>query len=294
MDVNISEAFNITAIGSYSEMDSHFATDADGSPINIQTVNGRQQARVATGELRLEGRVADRLNWTLGGFYYDGHATNDQTVSIPWLTMLLDQFLPNKIGPCVVCGTLTIQQGAALLDSDPSTYTFVNAHNVHDITSWAGFGHAVFDLTDQWSVNAGVRYSDDKKNVDFDNTRVQNPNLEVAATHTDWMVGVNWKATDATMMYATAATGYRPSAYNSRPFQWTQVVAVGQEDANSYELGLKMDLFDRTLRLNLAGFYIDYEHRILPVGGTECPVLNDPPGPPPLSERPCGGARYVA
>ena len=186
------------------------------------------------------------MNWTLGGFYYDGHAVNDQTVSIPWLTMLLDQFLPNAIGPCVVCGTLTMPEAAALLDSDPSTYTFVNAHNIHDVKSWAGFGHVVFDLTDQWSFNAGVRYSDDKKNVDFDNTRVQNPNLEVAATHTDWMVGVNFKATDTTMAYGTVATGYRPSAYNSRPFQWTQVVAVGQEDADSYELGLKMDLFDRT------------------------------------------------
>jgi iron complex outermembrane receptor protein len=290
-DVRISDAFNITAIGSYSELDSHFATDADGSPLNLQTVNGRQQIRVATGELRLEGRVAERLNWTLGGFYYDGHAINDQTVSIPWLTMLLDQFLPNKIGPCVICpppNNITIQQGAALLDSDPATYTFVNAHNIHDIKSWAGFGHVVFDLTDQWSFNAGVRYSDDQKDVDFDNTRVQNPSLQVAATHTDWMAGVNWKATAATMMYATAATGYRPSAYNSRPFQWTQVVAVGQEDADSYELGLKMDLFDRTLRLNLAGFYIDYAHRILPVGGTECPVLNDPPGPPVYLSSPPG------
>jgi iron complex outermembrane recepter protein len=287
-DFKINEAFNITAIGSYSELDSHFATDADGSPLNLQTVNGRQQIRVATGELRLEGRIASKLDYTVGGFYYSGHAVNDQTVSIPWLTMLLDQFLPNKIGPCVVCGTLTIQQAAALLDSDPATYTFVNAHNVHDITSSAGFAHLVFNLTDQWSVNAGLRYSDDNKDVNFDNTRVQNPSLTVSGTHTDYMAGVDWKATDTTMLYATFATGYRPSAYNSRPFQWTQVVAVGEEDADSYELGLKTDLFDRTLRINLAGFYIDYKHRILPVGGTECPVLNNPPGPPVYLTSPVG------
>ena len=259
-------------------------------------MNGRQQIRVATGELRLEGRIADRLNWTLGGFYYDGHAVNDQTVSIPWLTMLLDQFLPNKIGPCVVCRPqhITIQQAAALLDSDPSTYTFVNAHNVHDVKSWAGFGHVVFDLTDQWSFNAGVRYSDDKKNVDFDNTRVQNPNLEVAATHTDWMVGVNFKATDTTMVYGTAATGYRPSAYNSRPFQWTQVVAVGQEDADSYELGLKMDLFDRRLRLNLAGFYIDYDAPNSPRRRDGMPGAQRSARTAHLSDLPCGNPPYIA
>ena len=40
--------------------------------------------------------------------------------------------------------------------------------------------------------------------------------------------------------------------------------------------------------MNLAGFYIDYAHRILPVGGTECPVLNDPPGPPIYLSAPVG------
>jgi iron complex outermembrane receptor protein len=175
---------------------------------------------------------------------------------------------------------MTIPEAAALLDSDPATYTFVNAHNVHEIQSTAGFGHVVWNLTDKWTINAGVRYSDDQKDVNFDNTRVQNPSLSVGNTHTDYMAGINFKPTDSTMIYGTFATGYRPSAYNSRPFQWTQVVAVGQEDADSYELGLKTDLFDRTLRVNLAGFYIDYAHRILPVGGQECPVTNDPPGPP--------------
>ena len=279
-DIHFSEAFNIAAILAYSELDSHFATDADGSPLNIQTVNGTQQIEAFTGELRFSGRVADRVDWTVGGFYYDGNAVNDQIVSSPWLSMLLDQFLPNRFGPCILCGTLTFPEAAALLDSDPATYTFVNAHNVHDAESYAAFAHVVFDLSDRWTLNAGVRSSEDEKNVNFDNTRVQNPSVVVKDDHFDWRAGLDFRATDSVMIYGSTATGYRPSAYNSRPFQWTQVVVVGQEDAESYELGVKADMFDRTLRANLAAFYVDYGHRILPVGGSECPVINQPPGPP--------------
>ena len=57
--MHVSEAFNIAAIRSYSELDSHFATDADGSPLNIQTVNGSATDQISTGELRLEGRIAE-------------------------------------------------------------------------------------------------------------------------------------------------------------------------------------------------------------------------------------------
>jgi iron complex outermembrane receptor protein len=83
------------------------------------------------------------------------------------------------------------------------------------------------------------------------------------------------------MTYASVATGYRPPAYNPRPFTPEQAVAVGGEEAIAYELGLKSELFDQRLRLNLAAFYTDYEERIVPIGGTQCqgdPALPTDPG----------------
>jgi iron complex outermembrane receptor protein len=82
------------------------------------------------------------------------------------------------------------------------------------------------------------------------------------------------------MTYFSAASGYRPGSYNPRPFQWTGVVAVDAEESIAYEGGFKSDWFDRKFRLNAAGFYTNWKTRILPVGGTECLVLNQPPGPP--------------
>ncbi|HKE45666.1 MAG TPA: TonB-dependent receptor, partial [Steroidobacteraceae bacterium] len=88
-----------------------------------------------------------------------------------------------------------------------------------------------------------------------------------------------YKFTDTIMAYASAATGYRPQAFNPRPFQVTQFVKVDGEEATSYEVGMKADWADRRLRTNLAVFYIDYSQRILPVGGTECLLIpgSNPP-----------------
>jgi iron complex outermembrane receptor protein len=138
----------------------------------------------------------------------------------------------------------------------------------------------VFDITDRLAVNAGLRYSSDEKIVDFDNTRVQNPNVVVKGNSTDWRVGLDFKWTDSFMTYASVATGYRPGSYNPRPFQATQVVAVDAEESLAYEIGFKSDLFDNQLRLNIAAFYTDWKTRITPVGGTECPLIDL--GPPPV------------
>jgi iron complex outermembrane receptor protein len=232
--------------------------DDDGSPINIQTVDGLQTVDWFTAELRFSGRAWDKLDWTVGGFYYNGNSLNEQMVQIPFLSLILDG------------------NPAPLYASDP----FVNAQNDHDSRNFSGFGHFVYDFNDQISLTAGLRYSDDKKEVDFDNTRVQNPFLVVKDHHFDWKAGLDYQFNEDIMLYASAATGYRPGSYNPRPFQWTGVVAVDAEESIAYEGGIKSDWFDRKFRLNVAGFYTNWKTRILPVGGTECLVLNQPPGPP--------------
>ena len=72
------------------------------------------------------------------------------------------------------------------------------------------------------------------------------------------------------MVYGSAATGYRPPAYNPRPFTPAQAVEVGNEEMTAYELGVKADMLNHTLRTNVALFYSDYNKRIVPIGGTEC------------------------
>ena len=127
----------------------------------------------------------------------------------------------------------------------------------------------VFDLTEDWKLTGGVRYSHDTKDVDFDNSIVQST-INIDDNHFDWKVGLDYAFTDDILGYGSISTGFRPPAYNPRPFTPAQAVTVGGEELTAYELGIKADLFDRKVRANLAGFYSDYEQRIVPIGGTEC------------------------
>ena len=233
---NINQDVRMEAILAYRKFTGAFATDADQSPLGEQTVDGRQYFREFTGEVRFSGRAFDRLDWTVGYFHYDGRFRSGQQVSIP-------AFVP---GPFLV-----------------------NGLNITDSENNSGFAHGVYDITDKLSLTAGLRYSEDKKDENFDNTIVVTTG-SAKDSSLDWKAGLDYKLTDDILLYTSAATGYRPQAFNPRPFQVTQFVPVDGEENISYDFGVKGDFFDKSLRLNVAGFYIDYKKRILPVAGIEC------------------------
>ena len=246
LNVHFSDTMLLELIGSYSKFNGSFATDSDGSPFDEQLVDGIQHVTTKTGEARLSGKAFDKFDWTVGAYWYKGDFVNSQQVLIP-------AFVPTRL--------------------------LVNGHNETSSENISGFASGVFHVGDKLSLTAGVRYSTDKKNEDFDNSIVVTQ-LDTDESHFDWKVGADFKLTDSMLLYTSAATGYRPQAFNPRPFQPTQFVQVDGEEATSYEIGWKSDLADNRLRINLAAFYVDYNQRILPVGGTECTLLN-PMGPPP-------------
>jgi iron complex outermembrane receptor protein len=235
-DIHLSEHMLLEVIGSYGTTDGKFATDSDQSPFSVQLVDGIQRVDAKTGEVRLSGSAADKFDWTTGAFWYKGNFTNSQQVSIP-------AFVPTAL--------------------------LVNGRNTTSSENLSAFATGVFHVTDKFSLTAGLRYSTDKKDEVFDNSIVAT-SLDTDEHHFDWKAGADFKLTDSVMVYTSAATSYRAQAFNPRPFQVTQFVGVSGEEATSFEVGLKSDLLDNRLRVNVAAFYVDYNKRILPVGGTEC------------------------
>jgi len=234
-NIHFGDSVLLELIGSHSTFDGAFSTDSDQSPYSVQLVDGVQDVDSSTFEARLSGG-GDRFDWTLGAFWYQGDFTNSQQVSIP-------AFVPTAL--------------------------LVNGQNTTSSENLSAFGHGVFHVTDKLSLTAGVRYSTDQKDEEFDNSIVVTQ-LDTDESHFDWKAGIDYKFTENFMGYASAATSYRPQAFNPRPFQVTQFAGVDGEEATSYEIGLKSDLADNRLRINLAAFYVDYTQRILPIGGTEC------------------------
>ncbi len=101
MNWDLTDDVKLTAIGSYTDITSQLTSDADASPINFQVTGGQQDFHWATAEVRLSGRASDRLDWTVGGFYYTGKATNRQAVSFPPIPFGATGILPVTRCSCI-------------------------------------------------------------------------------------------------------------------------------------------------------------------------------------------------
>lgn len=144
--------------------------------------------------------------------------------------------------------------------------------------SLAIFGQATWKFTDATQLTLGGRYNDEEISVDFDNY-LKEESYSSKASDDVWLgkLSLQHFIGDATMLFATASTGYKGQAYDiSSDFdQSTADNPVAPEESKSIEAGVKTTLFEQRLQLNAVAFYAlydDYQAQNLVVDG-EGPLL---------------------
>jgi len=252
---DLGDKLKLTSISAYRAYDSTYSADIDLSPLAVNGQAGSRSFWSFTQELRLNGSIGenDLIEYTIGGFYIDQRTIDGSLIEIryvPWP----GQFQQN----------------------DP-----VNAD------SKAVFGQLLVHPTDRLTLIGGLRYTKEHKDYTFYRRTVSgelHPFLPFDGTtgvydgdRVDWRVGLQYQITDDVMAYAQASTGFKGGGINPRPFTQWQVVPFASETLTSYEAGLKTDLFDRKLRLNLAAFYSKYNDIQLTL--LSCPQFSDPDDP---------------
>lgn len=96
--------------------------------------------------------------------------------------------------------------------------------------------------------------------------------------------GIDWKPTDDVLTYASFSQGYRGAAFNGQAFNAPEEANFASlEKLNSFEIGLKSDLWNRRASFNAALFHYDYRNQqflnafALPGGaGTGFHTINAP------------------
>ena len=141
-------------------------------------------------------------------------------------------------------------------------------------TAWAVFGSAQYKFTDAFEMRAGVRYTNDEK--DFvtgtpEGFTFPDPTLPTSASlsddNTSWDLSGTYSITDSVNVYARIATGFRgASVQPAGPFG-NQSVAE-PETNTSYEVGVKADLLDQSVRMyfNLYHYEVN-DQQLTAVGG---------------------------
>ena len=196
-------------------------------------------------EVRLTSPADARVFW-VGGLYYFTE-TVDRTESF------LTQF--------------------SLLPAAGGDVTFVQDV---DSESYAAFGQITYPFTDRFSMTLGLRYTEDEKDA-RQIGRNNDPNdatpgiplfpgqpYDVTASDswesTTGRFGVDYRTESGQLLYASASKGFKSGIFPSQNNVVQNVgVATPEEEVWSYEIGAKTEWFDRTLRVNLALFHMDYE-----------------------------------
>jgi len=163
-------------------------------------------------------------------------------------------------------------------------------HTANETTSYAAYGQAQWELSEQWTVLVGGRYTYDEK--DYEATSVDcglTPEELAAAgfegfapcegvggsvniiseafsvsasdSWTDFspMGSVQYRPNDQTMLFATVSTGFKSGGFaGSQGVASAATDPVDPEEVINYELGFKSDFLDNSLRLNATAFYMDY------------------------------------
>ncbi|MDX2221843.1 MAG: TonB-dependent receptor [Rhodospirillaceae bacterium] len=139
--------------------------------------------------------------------------------------------------------------------------------------SMAGYLQIDYNVAEELTFTAGIRYTDEKKQVDFQpniNPRVAVANLfstrdiiaggiPVSRKTNLWTprFALNYQVTDDIMLFATATRGFKSGGWNARGTNAGAIQPFDPEIVWNYEAGARTDLFDNRLRFNVTGFYMD-------------------------------------
>ena len=151
----------------------------------------------------------------------------------------------------------------------------VNAH------SEAGFGTVILHPTSKLTITGGLRYTSEHKDYTFVRLGINGGPLAdpfgvyllngLTANYNghklDYRVSVDYRFNPQILAYATTSTGFKGGGVTARPFTVGQALNgdFAPETLTNYEVGLKTDLFDRRLRINIDGFYDKYNNIQLPI-----------------------------
>ncbi len=156
-------------------------------------------------------------------------------------------------------GPLSWQAGFFYFDSDLTITTnpfFAPATTVrHDNQTWALFGRGEYQLSDQFTISAGLRYTDDSKDFTGVATNFPVTPISVSDNEISWDASLAYQVNDNVNLYARAARGFRAPSIQGRDVAFFGAPSVAESEIiQSYEFGWKTQFADNRIRWNASAF----------------------------------------
>lgn len=232
------------SISAYRYSKFHFLLDSDGgavgSPVIVST-DATGIAKTFSQEFQLLSPQENSFKWILGAFYY--HSDSG--------------FYPIRL------------TGLAFTATGGST----DNTSRQKLNSYAAFGEASYEFLPDTTLTAGLRYTTDRYKADFLVTNAAG--VPISGTPYDnqanfskltYRAILDHKFSRDAMVYASYSRGFKSGGFNlSSPTYIlggvpVQAPIIAPEVLDAFEIGAKTELFDRKLRLNIAGYTYKYDN----------------------------------
>lgn len=233
----------ITSITAYRKYDSDLYSDDDGTTRALLQTRRQTNHEQFSQELRSLAQLGPDTQLIFGGFYF-------------WQKYFLDQggrldgFVPGL--------------------TQPQTQFQKN-------WSISGFAQVYHNFTPELRLQAGIRYSHEKTDAVSTTAIGINPTGKAqygdpiipatliraagskAWNNTGWKIGLDYRAGRDLLLYGYYARGFKSGGFTGRIAVAEDIGPFNPEKLDTFEVGIKSDLLDRRLRLNLAAFFNKYK-----------------------------------
>jgi iron complex outermembrane receptor protein len=238
-----SDIGEFVSITNYREYDHDLYSDDDA--VTPQLLQSRRQTdhKQFSQELRGTFQLNEKVQWVAGAFYFAQDYFLDQET-------LLDGFAPGLGQP---------------QSQDQETW------------SAAVFSQIYWDISDDLRLQFGLRAAHDETKATSTTAlsfaapgELASPSdavvpgtLVVAKGDKSWdnvggKIGLDYRISDDTMLYGYYARGFKSGGFTGRIAVPDDIGPFDPEYLDTFEVGLKTELLDRTLRMNAAVFYNEY------------------------------------
>ena len=242
---DINDDLTLSSVTGYSDLDNQrFDNIIVGGTIPLITLGEAQKQETFSQELRLSGTY-DRFNFMVGAYYDDRTITQDSAV--------------------VLAGGIT-------------------PFNTQEITadSWSAFAQFEYDVTDEFSVSVGGRYTEEDKSFRGVMTQgngysvggvpvnagdpflIENPSI--SADDFSPEITLSYKPQSNINLFASYKEGFKSGSFSmsQTASRFLSVIPAATdfapEEVDGYEIGAKTEWLDNRLRLNLVWFDYDYSN----------------------------------
>ncbi len=245
---DIMPELQVSSITAYRATTQEYILDLSDQAPSVYTLLTDNDSRQTSQELRATGVFDDLgLTYVAGLFYFDENSTSFLGNSFPVLGGIYN--------------VQTIETGSE---------------------SIALFGEVIYSVTDKIDVFAGIRWTDEEKdlNTEFfaflpevgfstfgaapaftmdDVTALGTP-ASLSFSEVTPRAGINYAVTDDILTYFQFSRGFKSGGWLARLTfpNPNEVQNFEPEIVDLYEIGLKAELFDNTIRTNIAVFYQDF------------------------------------